>query len=327
MSENSFITVTNERAQSLLTIPEIIDCVEQTYSWYSQGKIVMPSKITTDMSKFNIPSWINAMPSFVEPSQTLGIKWAGGFTENTQRGGPYIRATILINDSRSGDLIALLEGEWISDIRTGAQTAVAAKYLASHTSKVLAIIGAGIQGIATTLCLTKLFVFEEIRICDIRKSALDNFVARVSTEVGCPIVVCNSNMEAASEADIIVTATAADTALVKNEWVKPGALVSTIGSYQELDEKLVMTADKLIVDHLEQNLHRGEFFKLFQKGTLKTTDIHAELGDIILGKKTGRETEQERIVLSPIGMGCLDVSIAGLLLKKLEKRDLNELII
>lgn len=321
MSENGFITVTNERAQSLLTIPEIIDCVEQTYSWYSQGKIVMPSKITTDMSKFNIPSWINAMPSFVEPSQTLGIKWAGGFTESAQRGGPYIRATILINDSRSGDLIALLEGEWISDIRTGAQTAVAAKYLASDMPKVLAIIGSGIQGIATTVCLTKLFDFEEIRIYDIKKSALDNFLTRVSGEVACPVVVCNSNMEAVCEADIIVTATAADAVLVKNQWVKPGALVSSIGSYQELEEELVLTADKLIVDHLEQNLHRGEFFKLFQKGNLKITDIHAELGEIISGKKPGRESDKERIVISPIGMGCLDISIAGLLLAKISKQD------
>jgi len=307
-------------AQSLLTITEIIDWVEQTYNWYSQGKIVMPSKITTDISKFNIPTWINAMPSFVEPTQTLGIKWAGGFTENTRRGGPYIRSTILINDPFSGDLIAVLEGEWISDIRTGAQTAVAAKYLANPSPKILAVIGAGIQGIATALCLAKLFDFEEIRICDIKNSALVNFIGRVSPEVKCPVVACNSNKDAVNEADIIVTATAADTVLVKNEWVKPGALVSSIGSYQELDEKLVLAADKLVVDHLEQNLHRGEFFKLFQKGTLKTTDIHAELGEITSGKKPGRESDKERIVVSPIGMGCLDIAVAGLLLAKIQGR-------
>ena len=324
LNGNELLTITNEMAQSLLTIPEIINCVEQTYSWYSQGKIVAPSKITTDIAKFNIPSWINAMPSYVEPSDTLGIKWAGGFTKNTQKGGPYIRATILVNDSRTGDLIALLEGEWISDIRTGAQTAVAAKYLSCTAPKVLTIIGAGIQGMATTLCLTEIFDFDEIRICDIRRRALDNFANKISSQVRCPIIKCESNAEAVTGADIIVTATAADTVLVKNEWVKAGALVSTIGSYQEIEEELVMAADKLIVDHLEQNLHRGEFFKLFQKGALTTTDIYAELGDIISGKKTGRDSVNERIVISPIGMGCLDISIAGMLLQKIAEKKINK---
>ncbi|MEI7885415.1 MAG: ornithine cyclodeaminase family protein [Clostridia bacterium] len=313
-----FKTIDENTVKEYLTIADIINRVEITYKWYSEGKINMPSKITTDMHSLGVPSWINAMPSYVQPCDTLGLKWAGGFTENAQAGKPYIKAVILVTNPRDGELEAVIAGDWISDIRTGAQTAVAAKYLAVNNPQVVTLIGAGVQSFATALCLCQIFKLKELRISDINPASCKSFVEKARGIIDTPIKIFNNNQAAVLDADIIVTATAADTALVKADWVKPGVLISSIGSYQELDDELIWQADKLVVDHLEQNVHRGEFAKLFASGKLEIENIWAEIGDIVAGRIKGRVKQNEKIIISPIGMGCLDISIAGLLLEKMQ---------
>ena len=325
MEEKAAI-ISKSQVVKYLSIPSVIDRVEQTYKWYSEGKIIMPSKITLDMASLNVPGWINSMPSYVQPCDIAGIKWVGGFINNHKIGLPFIKAKIMLTDPRTGLMKALVDGDWISDMRTGAQTAVFAKYLAPKKTDIVTIIGAGLQGYTTLVCLCEVLKFKQVRICDISSEACKNFISKAKKIVSCKIEAFNNNEEAVRDADIIVTATTANAPLVKNEWVKPGALVSTIGSYQELDEELVFKADKVIADHIEQHLHRGEFVKLFEEGKMKESDFYGEFPNIITGRLKGRESEEERIVISIVGMGCLDVSIAAMLYE-IAANDLeNELI-
>lgn len=302
----------NGKVQKYLPVLSIIERVEQTYKWYAEGKIIMPSKITLDMEPAGVQGWINSMPSYIQPCDIAGIKWVGGFTNNHKIGLPYIKAKILLTDPGTGLMKALIDGDYISDMRTGAQTAVFAKYLAGGKD-IVTIIGSGIQGFTTLVCLCELYDFKEIRISDINPEACNTFISKAAEVIKTPIKAFSNNKEAVENADIIVTATTADKPLVMNQWVKPGALVSTIGSYQELDEQLVFKADKLIVDHIGQHLHRGEFVKLFESGKLRESDIYGEFPDILSGKLAGRENDKEKIVISIVGMGCLDVSIASML--------------
>lgn len=311
------LIMTEEHIQNYLSIKDVLNIVEKTYLWYSNNEVVMPAKITTDMAIFGISSWINAMPSYIRPLDTLGIKWAGGFSKNRELGFPYIMAYVLLNDPQTGLLKALVEGNWLSDIRTGAQTAVASKYLAQNP-KIVAIIGAGAQGIASAKCILELFLLEEIRVFDINMVACENFARDLEKNSATSIMISNSIEAACRDADIIITVTNADESLVKEKWVKPGAFVSAKGSYQELDEKLVFQS-KLYVDHIGQNLHRGEFLKYFQDGRLNKDSIVGEIGDVISGKVPGRESGEERIVASLIGMGCLDVAIATIGYEKVIK--------
>jgi alanine dehydrogenase len=314
-----FKTINSEMVKKHLSIKDIINRVELTYKWYGEGKVVMPPKVSTDLHKAGIPSWINAMPSYVKPCDTLGLKWAGGFSLNAEVGKPYIKVVIVITDSKNGELSAIIDGDWISEIRTGAQTAIAVKYLAIEDPQTVALIGAGSQAFATALCLCELNNIKEIKIFDINPSSSKRFTERASLELGTRVIVASSSEEAVMNSDIIVTATAADIGLVKEKWVKPGALVSAIGSFQELEDKLVLKADMLVVDHLDQNIHRGEFARFFKNNRLKEEDIYAEIAEIVCGKKHGRKSEEERIIISPIGMGCLDISVAGLLLDLINK--------
>lgn len=302
-----------------LSVKEVIDRIEETYKWYAQGKIIMPSKLTLDMSGLNVPNWMNSMPAYIEPCDTVGIKWVGGFINNPKKGLPYIKAKILINDPQTGLMRALLFGDWISDIRTGAQTAVAAKYLAVEQPKIVTIIGCGVQGFSTLECLLETFEFDEIRLCDLNQQNMKDFAEKLKQITTTPIKTFTENEKGVRDSDIIVTATTADAPLVKNEWVKEGALVSTIGSFQELDEKLVLGCDKIVVDQLGQHYHRGEFVKLFESGKLAKENVHGEITQIMSGKIKGREDNKERIVMSIVGMGCLDISIAAMLYEKLKK--------
>ena len=312
------LIITQRDVEENISLKEVIDIVEKTYRWYGEGEIIMPTKITLNMDSLGLPNWLNSMPAYIRPLDVVGIKWVGGFKENKGKGLPYIMGQILLNNPRTGELRALVDGNLITNMRTGAQSAVFAKYLASKTD-ILTIIGGGTQGIFTALCMLELFDLKEIRVSDISKDACEHFTKIVSQKTSIPVKAYDSNEEAVKDADIIVTATTANTPLVYKKWVKPGVFISSIGSYQELEEELILKADKRYVDHMGQNLHRGEFYNCFQKGILKESDITGEIGDVICGKALRRERPDEIIVASPIGMGCLDIAIGAILYNRISE--------
>ncbi|MEA4890114.1 MAG: ornithine cyclodeaminase family protein [Clostridiaceae bacterium] len=314
--QEKVLIVSEKTVKQYLSVEDIIDRVEQTWRWYGEGKINMPSKITLDMSSMGVAGWINSMPSYIQPEDIAGIKWVGGFADNHKAGLPYIKAKIMLTDPHTGLMKALISGDWISDIRTGAQTAVFAKYLAVKVD-VVTIIGAGLQGYTTLLCLSKFFRLKEVRVCDINLDACAAFIERFRTVLDCPMIATTDNQKACAGSDLIVTATTANKPLVQREWVKTGALVSTIGSYQELSDDLIFAADKIIVDHIDQHMHRGEFLNLIQAGRFTRDHFSAEFPKILTGEQTGRSNNQELIIISLIGMGCLDTSVAALLYSRI----------
>lgn len=320
------IVVTQKDVTKNISLKEVNNIVEQTYRWYGEGKIIMPSKITLNMKSLGLGNWLNSMPAYIQPLDTVGIKWVGGFEKNKEMGLPYITGQILINDPVTGELRALLDGNSITNMRTGAQSPVFAKYLANKNSDILTIIGGGIQGTSTALCMIEMFEVSEIRVADISKDLCQKFIDEVSNKTSTPIIAFDSNKEAVKDADIIVTATTANVPLVYKDWVKKGAFISCIGSYQELDEELILSADKRYVDHMGQNLHRGEFFNCFENGKLTEEDINGEIGAVICGEIIGRESTEEIIVVSPIGMGCLDISVGAILYDRVLKGENEEIL-
>ena len=188
--------------QKYLSVASVIERVEQTYKWYAESKIIMPSKVTLDMEPMGVPGWINSMPSYIQPCDTAGIKWVGGFSNNHKIGLPYIKAKIMLTDPRTGLMKALIDGDWISDYRTGAQTAVFAKYLAGKRD-IVTIIGAGLQGYTTLVCLCELFQFQEIRVCDINPEACGKFISKAESVIKTPIKAFTNNKAAVENSDII----------------------------------------------------------------------------------------------------------------------------
>ena len=313
--------ISKEQIQKVLTMKKSIELVEKVYEAHGHDQILMPAKITLDTGESN--DWppyggsYNAMPAYIGGSVDIsGIKWVWGFNDNRKKGIPYIGGVIILNEARTGEVLAIMDGSYITDIRTGASAGVAARYLARKDSKVVAIIGAGVQGKMNARAICEEMPIEEIRIVDIRPEAAEAYAEEMGPELGVKIVPCMSNEEACRGADIIITVTIADEPLVQWEWLKKGCTVLSLGSFQELDENIPLKADKLVVDNWAQNAHRGELVKLVHAGKLTEEQVHAEMPDIVVGKKTGRENEDEIICACIIGMGSTDIGTAGVLYKE-----------
>jgi len=293
-----------------ITMKEVFNIVEKTFSAHGNNQVIMPAKITLDIKEIGINSWINAMPGYISTTNTMGIKWAGGFTDNFKKGLPYVMATIILNDSESGQVISIMNGVNISNMRTGCAAAVTAKYTARKDSSKVAFIGAGMQARMTLEALTYCFDITEVRASDINASTLETFKLDMQNKTGIKVIASPDNKTAVEGADIIITATQADEALVHDNWIISGATAISLGSYQEFAEKFINSADKIIVDSLEQCTHRGELKKPFEKGLITEKNITAELGEVVAGKKIGRSLDSERILAVPIGLGTLDLAVA-----------------
>lgn len=304
------MVITNKLVQKYVSIEDVINCVENTWRWYGEKQIIMPSKITTDMSSAGVNGWFNSMPSYIHPLNSAGIKVVGGYSDNPKNGLPFIRANLLLTDPSNGDLRALMCGDWISDARTGAQPAVAMKYLAGSTD-VVTVIGAGRQAFYAVACIRRVHKMKELRVCDVRPEAREKF-ATYFPDADFAITPYASIEEACKESDVIITLTTADAVLVEEPWCKPGCLVLPMGSFHEVDDDIARKFDKLYLDNIAQGMHRGQFLNMAHAGEITEDSFDAELPDVVAGLKKGRENASERIICQLVGMGCPDLAVATL---------------
>jgi len=312
-----------EDIKKCMDMPKCLEIVEQVLRAHGRGEVVMPPKLFLDMD--HVSGWINAMPAYLVYQNTAGLKWAGGWAGNREKGLPYIMGEIFLIDAETGMLKSVLEGGYITDLRTGAATGIAAKYLAKEKSKTAAIIGAGNQGKMQLRALHHVFTLEEVRVTDISSEAMHRFVEEMHEELGIPIRKASDPQEAVLGADIIVTVTGADEILVRRDWISNGVFIASVGSYPEIDPEIILNADKLVVDNWAQNKHRGELVPLITKNVLAREDIHGEIGEVVAGYKPGRETEHEIIVACLIGLGSLDVACASHIYEEAQKNGMGEL--
>lgn len=313
--EQKALIIGEATVKKYLSVEDIIDITEKTWRWYGEGKVVMPNKITTDMSSLGVAGWFNSMPAYIGPMDVAGLKVVGGYDANKALGLPYIKANVVLTDPRTGILRALVSGDYINDMRTGAQPAIMAKMLAAKTD-IVTIIGTGLQGYTSLLCMSKVLNIKEVRLCDISVDAQDRFIARFPVAPW-KFVKCSSNEEGCRGADVIITVTNANANLVEEPWLKPGSLVMTMGSFRETSFDVVRKADKIAVDQVGQSLHRGNVKELAEMGEITAESFDIIVPDVLAGKAVGRTDPKERIYAQIIGTGMLDVACAGLLLEKI----------
>ena len=315
--EQKAMIIGEETVRKYLTPENVIKCVEDTWRWYGEGKVVMPNKITTDMTSQGVAGWFNSMPAYIAPMDVAGVKIVGGYDANKALGLPYIKANVLITDSKTGVLRALISGDRINDLRTGAQPAIMTKLLASKTD-VVTIIGTGLQGYMSLLCMSKVIDMKEVRLCDISEAAMDNFIARFP-DAPFKFVKCTSNEEGCRGADVIITVTNANANLVEEPWVKKGGLVMTMGSFRETSFDVVRKADKIAVDQVGQSLHRGNVKELAEMGEITADSFDIIIPDVLAGKMPARTNPDDRIYAQIIGTGMLDVAVGGMLLNMIKE--------
>ena len=314
--EQKAMIIGEETVRKYLSAEDVIDICEKTWRWYGEGNVVMPNKITTDMSTLGVAGWFNSMPAYIAPLDTAGLKVVGGYDANKELGLPYIKANVVVTDPRTGVLKALVSGDYINDMRTGAQPAIMVKMLAASTD-VVCFIGTGLMAYYSLLCMSKTVDIKEVRLCDISEEAQDRFIARFP-DAPFKFVKCATNEQGCRGADVIVTVTNANADLVEEPWVKEGGLVMTMGSFRETSFDVVRKADKIAVDQVGQSLHRGNVKELAEMGEIDENSFDIIIPDVLAGKGEARTNPKDRIYAQIIGTGMLDVACAGLLLQKIE---------
>jgi ornithine cyclodeaminase len=327
-SKVEFIYLSQEDVRATgIGMERVINVVEKVLALHDEGKVNLPSKVILDLGERE-RGRINAMPAHIGGDiEICGMKWIAGFPPNPVRFGiPRAHALIILNDSWTGVPLAIMDGTYISAMRTGAVTGVGAKYLANPDSEVVGIIGCGVQ--ARTQMMAMKAAVPSVKVLkgyDIRVEASKQFVKWASEELGIKGEEVGSAKEAVEGSDIIATVTVADEPIVKDAWLKKGSFFAHVGSYQEEEEEVIFNSDKVVVDLWQEVLHRGTplLARLYKAGRINDEKIYADIGEIIRGKKRGRTSKQERIFFSPLGLGSEDVAVASFVYREAKKKGLG----
>ena len=305
------IVLSDRDVAALLPHREVLDMVDTVFQEWGRGNVVMPPKVNLDMSRSGHDSWANAMPAYLPSSSAAGLKWVGGYGSNPARGLPYIMGLVVLTDPETGQTLALMDGTYISDWRTGASAAIAAKYLARKGAAKIALIGAGAQGRTAAVCLHEIFPQAHLTVADISAPRRAAFCAQMQQQHQLLVTAAPTVEAAVSDAQIVVLLTTAREPIVQASWITPGCLTLAMGSYQQTEDRLILDADKIVVDCWGQAAHRGELKHLVETGRVAASDIAAELGAIAAGRAPGRTRPQERLLAVLVGLGAHDVYIAG----------------
>ena len=313
--------------EKLVTMKDVVEILQETYRGMGEGTVVNPPKGTLDLGESGpFPPYhadINSMPAYVGWVDAAGIKWAGGWMATPAMGLPYVSALIILGNPRNGVFTGVLDGTLITNLRTGAQTAVALKYLFPERRELsVGLFGAGVQGRTQTMAISELFGIRELRVYDIFSEAAEKFARDMEPFVAGKITVCGSPKEAA-DGDAVITVTHAKDGFFRKEWFTPGTVLFPMGSYRECDDEALLAADFIVVDHVAQCLHRGALKNLAEQGRITGDSIFATLGELAAGKKTLEASPAARILCIPIGTGAVDVAVAAVALERARERGLG----
>lgn len=307
--------------------------VEESFRLWGLGEVVQPLKPAIRWGppiSENTRGRIVAMPAYVGGDVGMaGIKWIPSMPMNPERYGlPRACALIILNDPHTGLPLAVMDGTLISAMRTGAATGVAAKYLARREAVVLGLVGAGVQNRTQLLALSRVLPgLAEVRIFDVRPDKARAFSEEMRHPVQLPLLPVGSAREAIQGADVFVTATVSSEAYVRADWIKEGALHSEVSSWDTYSETL-LAYDKIIVDDWKAIKHGDKHVsaRAVSEGVIPESRISGELGEIVAGRKPGREADGERILFNPIGLPVHDVSEATRLYRAAKEKGIGRLL-
>jgi alanine dehydrogenase len=291
--------------------------VEQAFMLYAQGKTTPPGilGIHTTGGGFHIKAGL------LELGRTyFAAKTNANFPKNMQRFGlPLIQGTIVLCDGENGYPLALMDSMEITIIRTGAATGVAAKYLARPDAQVLTICGCGNQGRISLRALARVRPLTRAYAFDIDEKQAGQFAIELSQELGIEVSSVNDLAKAVAESDICVTCTPSKAPFLKREYVSKGTFIAAVGADSEEKQELepeLMQSNKVVVDLLAQCATIGELHHALEKGLVTRSDVYAELGEVIAGKKAGRTDSDEVIIFDSTGMALQDVAAAAMVYEK-----------
>ncbi len=301
-----------------IDMAEIILIIEKSFMTHGSGQYESPPKPGIHPRE---DAFIHAMPAYLPGIPAAGMKWISSFSNNSRHQIPTVMGLMILNDVNTGQPVAVMDASWLTAMRTAAASAVAVKFLARKNAQVVGIVGAGAQGYTHGLAMMEVLPdIKTLHLYDVNEKILSECVGALQKQASFDVVTAESAESAIRQSDVIITATSKLTRpIFKHEWISPGALllpVHTRGWETDTPHKM----DKLVVDFWEQfknaQEHEGGYY-----GSLPP--LHAELGEIVIGKKPGRENDDERIMNHNYGMAIHDVAMAQAIFKCAREKGLG----
>lgn len=289
-----------------LSMAEIIDVIEKAFREKGGGRVEMPPKPGIHPKA---DAFIHAMPAFIPKMKTAGMKWVSGFPSNHKYNLPYIMGVLVLNDLDTGRPICIMDAVWVTAKRTGAATAVAAKYLAKKDSRVFGILGCGVQGRHNLEAVFTAFKgLEEVRAYDISKANLEMYVLDMTKKYSLDVVPVDSPKKAVEGCDIVVTAGPIlkhPKPVIEAAWFDDGCFACPLDFDSYWKPQAMRSMHKFCTDDLEQLLYYQSvgYFR-------DIPNVHADLGELVTGKKLGRENDFERTMSMNLGLAIEDMATA-----------------
>jgi len=294
-----------------LDFSSAFEIVKKTYIETAQGRVLNPPKSTMHLGDDGKWPHMNAfsigMPAYVDWLQVTGMKWAvATWDANTER---PISSRILLFDLQGGEFTSIMEGMYITGVRTALQSVVGLRYLFPSTPATIGILGAGFQAKFQLAVIDDLVSVNQFRVFDTHSQRAHDLASEIGPQIGAEIIVDDSPREVVS-GDAIVTVTNSKTPVLNDCWLDDSAFVIALGSYRELPDETILDSDHIIVDHTIQCLRRGALADIATRNELTPDDLSITIGKVLNHEYATSIEADDRVVFVPIGLGSLDVSIA-----------------
>ncbi len=310
-----------------MTDAEIVGAVEEGLLAQGRGETTIEPRMHLVPEK-DYPGHFNVLRGYIRPLGVAGVKVVGDFYRNYQVGLPSELALLNLFDPKTGVPVAIVDASDITDMRTGAITAIGAKHLARKNSKILGHIGARGTSYWNVRLLHSIFRFDEIRVHSRRPESRNAFAERLERDLGMKITVTEDWESCVRGADIVVEASRLEKPepVLKTEWIKKGACVIPYGTMSAVELSLTDIMDKMVMDDWGQ-AKAGPFGALrahVDSGRLSETTLHAELGQIVAGLKPGRESDDETNLFWHRGLSLSDIALGAAMLAKAKTLGLGQ---
>ena len=304
--------LSREDVNRLLPMDEAIAAVEEAYALLVQGEAVQPLRI--NMATPDGSGSLLAMPAYLGgPVQRMGTKLVTLFSANpAQRKLPAIQGCFALFHGEDGRLLAVMDAAHLTAMRTGAASGVATKHLAREDARVVTLFGAGAQAETQLQAVCAVRPVERALVVARRQDSAARFARRMSQALGIPVEPAQDVAQAVAQADILITATSAHAPLFQGDWLRPGVHINSIGAHtpdaRELDDVTIRRAT-IVTDLTSACLSEtGDLVQPIQAGLLTREQIHGEMGEIVLGRKPGRTSEEEITLFKSVGLAVQDVA-------------------
>jgi alanine dehydrogenase len=315
------LLLTESEIKPLLSMSEVMEAVEEAFREKALGYVQMPPKVYLTYEEYE--GDLRVMPSYLERLGVSAVKVVNSHSQNPRRFNlPTVMAIIILVDPKSGAPLSIMNGTWITAMRTGAAGGVAAKYLARQNPKRIGLVGAGTQARTQLMALLGLYGrLGEVRVWSRSRESREKYASEMRSLYGdrAEVIPVETVKDAVVDADIIVTTTPSRKPLVMDDWVSEGTHITCIGAdapgKEELDPAILKRA-RIFVDDWKQGSHSGEINVPLAKGIITEEDVVGELGEVVAGLKPGRTSLEEITVFTSTGLAVQDAVTAKLVYEK-----------